>query len=56
VREGRIEVNGRRLKVEVEAHDGVDHITRGTHERFVIDRERFDARMGVKKKLGRDEG
>ena len=35
------EVDGRRLKFEVEAHDGVDSIAKGTHERFVIDRERF---------------
>lgn len=55
VRVRLIEVNGRRLKFEVEAHDGVDPITKGTHERFVIDRERFDARMEVKKKLARGE-
>lgn len=35
------EVNGRRLLFEVEAHDGVDAIAKGTHERFVIDRDRF---------------
>lgn len=43
-----IEVEGRRLTFEVEAHDGVDLITQGTHERFVIDRERFAARMEEK--------
>lgn len=35
------EVDGRRLLFEVEAHDGVDPIAKGTHERFVIDRDRF---------------
>jgi fluoroacetyl-CoA thioesterase len=34
-------VDGRRLLFEVEAHDGVDAIAKGTHERFVIDRDRF---------------
>jgi fluoroacetyl-CoA thioesterase len=42
------EVDGRRLRFEVEAQDEVDLITRGTHERFVIDRERFASRMESK--------
>jgi fluoroacetyl-CoA thioesterase len=36
-----VEVDGRRLVFEVEAHDGQDNITKGTHERYIIDRERF---------------
>jgi len=36
-----IEVDGRRLVFEIEASDGVDVISRGTHERFIIDAERF---------------
>jgi fluoroacetyl-CoA thioesterase len=40
-----IGVDGRRLLFEVEAHDGVDLITKGTHERAVIDRGWFDRRM-----------
>jgi fluoroacetyl-CoA thioesterase len=51
VRVHLVEVEGRRLLFEVEADDGLDLITRGTHERAVIDRERFDAR--VEKKLAR---
>jgi fluoroacetyl-CoA thioesterase len=35
------EVKGRRLQFAVKAHDGVDPIGEGTHERVVIDRERF---------------
>jgi fluoroacetyl-CoA thioesterase len=35
------EVDGRRLLFEVEAHDGVDAIATGEHERFVVDRDRF---------------
>lgn len=44
-----VEVNGRRLVFTVEAHDGVDLISKGRHERYVIDKEKFDAK--VKKKL-----
>ncbi len=36
-----LEVEGRRLRFSVRAHDGVDAIGEGSHERFVIDRERF---------------
>jgi len=36
-----VEVDGRRLVFEVEASDGVDVIARGTHERFVINAEKF---------------
>lgn len=47
-----VEVDGRRLVFEIEAHDEHDEICRGTHERFVIDKSRFDAR--VAKKAGLD--
>ena len=40
-----IEVKGKRLIFKVEAHDGVDVISRGVHERFIIDRAKFDARL-----------
>jgi len=36
-----VEVDGRRLKFEVSAHDGVDTIAEGTHERYIINREKF---------------
>jgi fluoroacetyl-CoA thioesterase len=45
-----IEVSGRKLVFEVEAHDGVDRISKGRHERFVINKEKFDARVGEKKR------
>jgi fluoroacetyl-CoA thioesterase len=48
----RVEVDGRRLVFSVAAHDGVELISRGRHERFIIDKERFDARIGDKKKAG----
>lgn len=44
-----IELDGKRLVFKVEAHDGVDLIARGRHERFVINREKFDARLEKKK-------
>jgi hypothetical protein len=45
-----IKVEGRKLVFSVEAHDGVDFITKGQHERFVINKEKFDARMAEKGK------
>jgi fluoroacetyl-CoA thioesterase len=42
------EVQGKRLKFEVEAHDGVDAIAKGTHERYVVDRARFEERVRQK--------
>jgi fluoroacetyl-CoA thioesterase len=44
-----IEVNGRKLVFAVEAHDGVDLISKGRHERYVIDKSRFDAKIALKK-------
>ncbi len=41
-------VEGRRLSFAVEAHDGVDVISRGTHQRAVINRSRFDTRVRAK--------
>ena len=43
-----IEVEGRKLVLSVEAHDGVDLISRGQHERFVVNKEKFDAAMAEK--------
>jgi fluoroacetyl-CoA thioesterase len=45
-----VRVDGRRLFYEVEADDGVDLIARGTHERAVILREKFDAKVAEKAK------
>ncbi len=46
-------VEGRRLSFAVEAHDGIDSISRGTHERVVINRARFDAKAQAKRGLSR---
>lgn len=43
-----VEVSGRKLVFDVEAHDGVDRISKGRHERFVIDKQKFDAKVGAK--------
>jgi fluoroacetyl-CoA thioesterase len=43
------EVDRHRLVFEVEADDGADVISRGRHERVVIDRARFAERVARKK-------
>ena len=43
-----IGVEGRKLIFDVSAHDGVDLISRGRHERFIINKEKFDAKMATK--------
>jgi fluoroacetyl-CoA thioesterase len=45
-----IEVDGRRLVFQVEAHDGVDVISKGRHERFIINKQKFDAKLAEKKR------
>ncbi len=42
------EVDGRRLRFEVEAHDGIDRISQGSHERYVIDAVRFAVKVQQK--------
>jgi fluoroacetyl-CoA thioesterase len=44
-------VDGRRLTFSVQADDGRDRICAGRHQRFVVDRARFET--GVAKKAGR---
>jgi fluoroacetyl-CoA thioesterase len=41
-------VDGRKLAFSVSAHDGVDRISEGTHERFVIDAGKFNAKLAAK--------
>ncbi len=43
-----IEVDGRRLLFEVEAHDGIDLISKGRHERFIINKDKFNSKMKEK--------
>ena len=41
-------IQGRTLTFSVEAHDGLDTISRGTHERVVIFRERFIEKLKMR--------
>lgn len=41
-------VEGRKLMFSLSAHDGVDKISEGTHERFVIDAGKFNAKIADK--------
>jgi fluoroacetyl-CoA thioesterase len=45
-----IGVNGRRIEFRVTAWDETEQIAEGTHERTVIDIERFAARVGKKRR------
>jgi fluoroacetyl-CoA thioesterase len=42
------QVVGKRISFKVTAHDGVDQIGTGRHERFVVDWEKFNARAAEK--------
>ena len=44
-----LSVEGKKLVFSVRASDGVDVISEGQHERYVIVKERFDARVRSKK-------
>jgi len=48
-----VAVHGRKLVFKVRAHDGVDLISKGRHERFIINRETFDARLSARKPVPR---
>ena len=41
-------VEGHKLRFSLSAHDGVDTISTGTHERHVIDAARFNAKVAAK--------
>ena len=41
-------VDGRKITFKARAHDGVDLISEGTHERVVIDAARFNAKLAAK--------
>ncbi len=45
-----IQVDGRRLTFRVEAHDNVEKIGEGEHERVVVDWERFEQRLEQKRR------
>lgn len=43
-------VDGRKLVFKLAAHDGVETISEGTHERHVIDVARFNAKVAAKRR------
>ncbi len=46
---GRLEkIDGRKLTFTLSAHDGKDTISKGTHERFIVDAEKFKAAVREK--------
>lgn len=48
---GQIErVEGKKLTFSLVAHDGVDQISKGTHQRFIINADKFNAQ--IEKKAG----
>lgn len=44
------EVDGRKLVFSIVADDGIDKISEGTHDRFIIDAAKFNAKMAAKVK------
>lgn len=46
-----VAVDGRRLMFTVSAHDGIDLIAQGTHQRAIVDAARFSARVAAKRRL-----
>ena len=46
---GKLEiVDGRKLVFSIKAHDGIDTISEGTHDRFIIDAAKFNGKMAAK--------
>jgi len=43
-----VELDGKRLVFETELDDGVDIISKGTHERFIIDADKFNQKVKQK--------
>ncbi len=46
-----IEVDRRRIRFKVEAWDATEKVGEGEHERFIIDRAKFDERLAQKQAL-----
>ena len=51
IRAELLEVNGRRLRFHVEAWDNVEKVGECEHERFIVDKARFMARVGEKLRM-----
>jgi len=46
-----VQVEGRKLVFSIVADDGIDKISEGTHQRFIIDAVKFNAKMTAKLKV-----
>jgi fluoroacetyl-CoA thioesterase len=44
-----VAVEGRKVTFRARAHDGIDLISEGTHERVVIDAARFESKLAAKR-------
>lgn len=52
---GKLEkVEGKKLSFSLVAHDGMDQISEGTHDRFIINAEKFNAQ--IRKKAEKAQG
>jgi predicted thioesterase len=51
-----VAVDGRRVNFEISAFDDVELVARGTHERFIVDLERFLAGVQSKSRSGSKRG
>jgi len=49
-----VEIDGRRLLFEVEARDEIELISKGKHERHIINKDKFDSKM--KEKIAKKGG
>lgn len=47
-----LEVDRRRMRFKVEAWDAVEKVGEGEHERFIVDKGRFDERLAQKIAMG----
>ena len=47
-----VQVDGRKLVFEVEASDEHGQVARGTHERFIVDKNKFQAMVATKAAKG----
>ena len=52
VRATLAEIDGRRLRFELEAWDEVERVAEGEHERFIVDAARFAERAAAKQRAG----
>ncbi|HET6515607.1 MAG TPA: thioesterase family protein [Thermodesulfovibrionales bacterium] len=51
---GRLDkIRGRKLSFSIEAHDGIEKISEGAHDRFIIYSEKFNRKVEEKKRVSK---